>query len=59
MIVTPHAGFYSEEALADLQVRTAQSVAQCLRGALPSDIANPAVLNNPLLRLRLLSDASS
>ncbi len=57
LILTPHAGFYSEEALADLQVRTAQSIAQCLQGELPSDIANPAVLDNP--RLRLVSGAAS
>ena len=53
LILTPHAGFYSEEALADLQVRTAQSIAWCLRGELPPDIANPAVLDSPHLRLRL------
>jgi|tagenome__1003787_1003787.scaffolds.fasta_scaffold20981559_6 D-3-phosphoglycerate dehydrogenase len=50
-IVTPHVGFYSEPAIAELETRAAQSVAHVLRGELPPHIVNPGVLELPSYRL--------
>jgi D-3-phosphoglycerate dehydrogenase len=44
VIVTPHVAFYSEEAIAALQRRAAEQVATVLRGDLPDNVVNPAVL---------------
>jgi D-3-phosphoglycerate dehydrogenase len=52
VLVTPHAAFYSEEAIADLETRAAANVATALSGRLPEAIVNPAVLDRPDLRLR-------
>ena len=43
VIVTPHAAFYSEEAIATLQRQAAEQVAAVLRGEDPPNIVNPAV----------------
>jgi D-3-phosphoglycerate dehydrogenase len=43
-ILTPHMGFYSVEALAELQRRAAEEVASALQGAPPSRPVNPEVL---------------
>jgi D-3-phosphoglycerate dehydrogenase len=51
VIVTPHAGFFSAESTAELQRRAAGSVAAVLRGELPAEIVNPAVLDHPGLRM--------
>lgn len=50
-VVTPHASFYSEEAIADLQLRAAASVASVLRGEVPENVVNPEVLVRPDLRM--------
>ena len=50
LIITPHVAFYSEESLAELQIRTAQAVAQVLQGAMPESVVNPAVLERVTLR---------
>jgi D-3-phosphoglycerate dehydrogenase len=50
-IVTPHAGFYSEPAIADLATRAAGNVAAVLRGELPPTVVNPAVVDLPAYRL--------
>ncbi len=50
-IVTPHAAFYSEAAIEDVQQRAAEHVVQVLRGEQPSNLANPAVLERPNCRL--------
>jgi D-3-phosphoglycerate dehydrogenase len=47
IIVTPHAGFDSVEAIADLQRLAAQNVAAVLTGWRPRDIVNPSVLAGP------------
>lgn len=52
VILTPHAAFYSQEAIADLETRAAQHVAQALRGQIPNHVVNPAVLAQPNCRLR-------
>jgi D-3-phosphoglycerate dehydrogenase len=50
-IVTPHAAFYSETAIAELETKAARNVAAVLRGELPATIVNPAVLALPAYRL--------
>lgn len=44
LILTPHAAFYSEESLIDLQVQAAQEVARVLSGERPLSVVNPQVL---------------
>ena len=56
VIVTPHAAFYSEEAIADVQRQAAEHVAQVLRGEMPSNIVNPAVVSEPTFRLTRYSE---
>ena len=51
IIVTPHAAYYSEQAIADLQRRAASNVVSALSGQLPPHIVNPAVLDQPNCRL--------
>ena len=53
LIVTPHAAFFSAESIADLQLRTAQSVRSCLLGETPTNVVNPHVLHSPHARLRI------
>jgi D-3-phosphoglycerate dehydrogenase / 2-oxoglutarate reductase len=50
-IVTPHASFYSEESTVELQRRTAECVADVLRGHPPKNVVNPEVLDRPNLRM--------
>lgn len=51
VILTPHAAFYSQEAIADLEARAARHVAQALAGQIPDHVVNPAVLSQPNCRL--------
>ncbi len=51
VIVTPHAAFYSGPAIAELARKGAQHVAQTLRGAIPANVINPQVLDQPNCRL--------
>jgi len=44
LIITPHVAFNSEESLAELQIRTAQSIARVLQGQMPESVVNPEVL---------------
>lgn len=43
IILTPHAAFYSEAAIAELQQKAAGHVAQALRGEWPGNVVNPQV----------------
>jgi D-3-phosphoglycerate dehydrogenase len=52
VIITPHAAFYSESAIEELQHKAAGRVVQALRGEVPPNIINPAVLSQPNLRLQ-------
>jgi D-3-phosphoglycerate dehydrogenase len=52
VIVTPHAAFYSETAIAELQTKAAGNVATVLRREVPATVVNPDVLERPNLRLR-------
>ena len=51
-IVTPHAAFYSEAAIAEVETKAASNVATVLRGEVPETTVNPAVLERPSFRLR-------
>jgi D-3-phosphoglycerate dehydrogenase len=44
VILTPHVAFASEAAVADLRARAAEHVVQVLRGEIPTNLVNPAVL---------------
>jgi D-3-phosphoglycerate dehydrogenase len=50
-IVTPHASFYSEAAIAELQTKAAHNVAAVLRGEVPPSLVNPQVLERSVYRL--------
>jgi D-3-phosphoglycerate dehydrogenase / 2-oxoglutarate reductase len=50
-IVTPHASFYSEAAIAELQTKAAHNVAAVLRGDVPASLVNPQVLERAAYRL--------
>lgn len=50
-IVTPHAAFYSEAAIAELQAKAARNVADVLRATIPTTVVNPEVLVRPNLRV--------
>ena len=43
IILTPHAAFYSEAAIEELQQKAAEHVAQALRGEWPDNVVNPQV----------------
>jgi D-3-phosphoglycerate dehydrogenase len=47
VVTTPHAAFYSEEALLDLRTKGAKNVAKILSGRRPAAVANPQVLELP------------
>lgn len=47
LITTPHAGFYSEESLVELEVKAAENVAAILSGRRPYALVNPEVLQLP------------
>jgi D-3-phosphoglycerate dehydrogenase len=50
-IITPHAAFYSDAAIEELQTKAALNVATALRGQVPETTINRAVLDRPDCRL--------
>lgn len=44
VILTPHAGFYTEESYAELKARTAQNAVDVISGRRPLNLLNPEVL---------------
>jgi D-3-phosphoglycerate dehydrogenase len=52
-ILTPHAAFYSDDAVAELEAKAAGNIATVLRGEVPATIVNPEVLGAQGLRLRV------
>ena len=44
MIATPHSAFYSDESILLLQSRVGEAAADALRGYMPQNVVNPAVL---------------
>jgi D-3-phosphoglycerate dehydrogenase / 2-oxoglutarate reductase len=53
LIVTPHAGFYSDTAIRELQTDAIANVVSVLNGNVPEHVVNPAVLESDGLRMRL------
>ncbi len=47
VILTPHAGWYSEGSIVELKHKVATSVRRALQGQIPASVANPEVLNRP------------
>lgn len=43
VIITPHIGWYSEQAMIDRQIKAAETVATVLKGGRPSSVVNPEV----------------
>jgi D-3-phosphoglycerate dehydrogenase len=52
LIVTPHAAFYSDASIHEVQTRAATNVADALKGDVPEHVVNPAVLESDALRMR-------
>ncbi len=50
-IITPHASFYSEAAIEELEQKAAERVVLALRGETPPNIVNPAVVTRADYRL--------
>ncbi|MCK4447117.1 MAG: C-terminal binding protein [Candidatus Marinimicrobia bacterium] len=50
LVITPHAAFYSEDSLRDLQRIAAVGVAQVLKGEIPSFLVNKEVLKGNCLK---------
>jgi D-3-phosphoglycerate dehydrogenase len=51
LITTPHAAFYSETAIAELETKAAQNVAEVLQRRIPPTVVNPEVIDRPNYRL--------
>ena len=54
VIVTPHAAFYSEDSISELQTTAATQVVQALSGQKPDNLVNPTVLAQPNVRLKAI-----
>jgi D-3-phosphoglycerate dehydrogenase len=53
VILTPHAAFYSDASIHEVQTRAATNVVTVLTGDVPEHIVNPAVLDADTLRMRV------
>lgn len=58
VLVTPHAAFYSEDAMAEVRTRSARQVVKIFKGELPDHIVNGKVLESSSLRVPTLSTRS-
>jgi phosphoglycerate dehydrogenase-like enzyme len=58
LILTPHAAFYSDASIHEVQTRAAGNVAAVLSGEVPEHVVNPDVLEADTLRMRA-SDLAS
>ena len=59
VLVTPHAGFYSLEAMSEVRSRSAQEVIKVFKGELPGYIVNRKVLENGKQRMIFASASRS
>lgn len=57
VLLTPHAAFYSEEAVEEVRTRSAKAITDVYNGILPDHIVNREVLTNG--RLRMIVDTRS
>jgi D-3-phosphoglycerate dehydrogenase / 2-oxoglutarate reductase len=55
VLVTPHAAFYSEAAMAEVRTRSAQEVVKVFKGQLPDHIVNTKLLESGKLRMTAAS----
>lgn len=51
VLITPHAAFYSEDAMREVRSRAAQEVIRVFKGGLPNNIVNPSVIEQDGFRL--------
>ncbi|MCF8091905.1 MAG: C-terminal binding protein [Desulfotignum sp.] len=51
VLVTPHAAFYSKDALEEVRTRSAKAIVDVFNGNLPDHIVNKDVVNNGRLRM--------
>jgi D-3-phosphoglycerate dehydrogenase / 2-oxoglutarate reductase len=58
LIITPHASFYSETAIEELEQKAAGHVAQMLRGEALTNVVNPGVMQQANYRIGPLQKAS-
>ncbi len=58
VVATPHAAFYSNESLLELQKSAASQVAAVLQGRMPQNVVNPVVLKGERLRFMAISGSS-
>ena len=54
IIITPHVAFFSQESTLELEERAAAEVVSVMQGRMPDNLVNPAVLDHPNARHRLL-----
>ena len=53
-IITPHVAFFSQESTLELEQRAAAEVVSVMQGRMPDNLVNPAVLQHPNPRHRLV-----
>jgi D-3-phosphoglycerate dehydrogenase len=56
VLITPHAAFYSENAVEEVRIRSAQAVINVYKGMLPDNIINNEIIKNKKLRMIVNSD---
>ena len=54
IIITPHVAFFSQESTLELEQRAAAEVVSVMQGRMPDNLVNPAVLEHPNPRHKLL-----
>ena len=54
IIITPHVAFFSQESTLELEERAAAEVVSVMQGRMPDNLVNPAVLDHPNARHKLL-----
>ena len=54
IIITPHVAFFSQESTLELEERAAAEVVSVMQGRMPDNLVNPAVLDHPTARHKLL-----
>ena len=54
VIITPHVAFFSQESTLELEQRAAAEVVSVMQGRMPDNLVNPAVLDHPNPRHRLV-----
>jgi len=54
VIITPHAAFWSDESINDLQISAATGILEVLTGKIPEAIVNPEVLQSTKRRFHLI-----